>query len=86
MPELKRIGDIIIYLMFNDTVQHKIPHVHIFYGEYRASVSLEEEILAGQIPSRQLKIVQHWLNINYNKVLNAWTLASQNKHFEKIDT
>lgn len=43
MPELKRIGGIIIYLMFNDTVQHKIPHVHIFYGEYRASVSLEGE-------------------------------------------
>lgn len=30
MPELKRIGGIIIYLMFNDTVQHKIPHVHFF--------------------------------------------------------
>ena len=72
--------------MFNDTVQHKIPHVHIFYGEFRASISLEGNVLAGTIPSKQLKIVQHWLNINYSKVLNAWTLASQNKHFEKIDT
>lgn len=53
MPELKRIGGILIYLMYNDTKQHNMPHVHVLYGEFRASISLEGEILAGQIPSRQ---------------------------------
>ena len=86
MPELKRIGGILIYLMYNDTKQHNMPHVHVLYGEFRASISLEGNVLAGTIPSKQLKIVQHWLSINYNKVLNAWTLASQNKQYEKNDT
>lgn len=48
---------IIIKLLFNDTVQHNKPHVHVYYGEYQASVGIDGELLAGSLPVKQLKMV-----------------------------
>ena len=38
MPELSRFEGMVIKMLFNDTVQHNKPHVHVTYGEYKASV------------------------------------------------
>ena len=40
MPELSRFEGMVIKMLFNDTVQHNKPHVHVTYGEYKASVGL----------------------------------------------
>ena len=53
MPELKRFDGIVIYLMFNDIKHHNKPHVHVFYGEFRASVAIDGTLLAGEIPAKQ---------------------------------
>ncbi|MCQ2614105.1 MAG: DUF4160 domain-containing protein, partial [Treponemataceae bacterium] len=55
---------IVIYLLFNDTQHHNKPHVHVFYGEFRASVAIDGTILAGELPAKQLKSVQEWLKKN----------------------
>ena len=96
MPELKRFDGIVIYLMFNDIKHHNKPHVHVFYGEFRASVAIDGTILAGEMPAKQLKSVQNWLieseqviytlKRNEEKAYAAWNLAVQNKHFDKIDS
>ena len=86
MPELKRFDGIVIYLMFNDIKHHNKPHVHVFYGEFRASVAIDGTLLAGELPSKQLSAVQEWLKKNEEKALSAWNLAVQNKHFDKIDS
>lgn len=36
MPELSRFFGIIIRMMFSDIGQHKMPHIHVVYGEYEA--------------------------------------------------
>jgi len=36
MPELSRFEGIVIKMLFNDTVRHNKPHVHVSYGEYKA--------------------------------------------------
>ncbi|MCD8020979.1 MAG: DUF4160 domain-containing protein [Clostridiales bacterium] len=46
MPELSRFYGLIIKMLFNDTIQHNKPHVHVTYGEYKASVALDGELLA----------------------------------------
>ena len=86
MPELKRFDGIVIYLMFKDIKQHNKPHVHVFYGEFRASVGIDGTLLAGELPSKQFKAVQKWLKKNEEKAYAAWNLAVQDKHFDKIDT
>lgn len=60
MPELSRFAGIIIKMLFNDTVQHNKPHVHVYYGEYQASVGIDGELLAGSLPVKQLKMVVGW--------------------------
>ena len=73
-------------MMFNDIKHHNKPHVHVFYGEFRASVAIDDTLLAGSSPAKQLKAVQDWLKNNEEKAYAAWNLAVQNKHFDKIDS
>ena len=44
MPELSRFQGIVIKLLFNNTEQHNKPHVHVYYGEYRASARIDGEL------------------------------------------
>lgn len=41
MPELSRFAGIIIKMLYNDSVQHHKPHVHVYYGEYEASIGID---------------------------------------------
>lgn len=84
MPELCRFGGMVIVMLFKDTQQHNKPHVHVFYGEYEASVGLDGELLAGSLPIKQYKILVGWLLYNEEEVYKAWNLAVQGEHFDKI--
>lgn len=57
MPELCRFGGMIIYMLFKDTKPHNKPHVHVYYGEYEASIGIDGELLAGSLPAKQLKVI-----------------------------
>lgn len=84
MPELSRFGGMIIYMLFHDIGQHSKPHVHVYYGEYEAAIAIDGELLAGSLPRRQLKIVTGWLAFHEEEAYNAWNLAVQGEHFDKI--
>lgn len=84
MPELCRFGGMIIAMLFRDTGQHNKPHVHVYYGEYEASVGLDGELLAGSLPSKQYKILVGWLLYHEEAVYKAWNQAVQGEHFDKI--
>lgn len=84
MPELCRFGGMVIVMLFNDIKQHNKPHVHVYYGEYEASIGLDGELLAGSLPSKQYKILVGWLLYNEEEVYKAWNLAVQGEHFNKI--
>ena len=60
MPELSRFEGMVIKMLFNDTVQHNKPHIHVTYGEYKASVGIDGELLAGSLPQRQYKMLVGW--------------------------
>ena len=84
MPELSRFEGMVIKMLFNDTVQHNKPHVHVTYGEYKASVGIDGELLAGSLPVKQLKLVQAWAAIHEDELYAAWNNAVRNIPFEKI--
>lgn len=44
-------------MLFHDTKHHNKPHVHVYYGEYEASVGVDGELLAGSLPRKQMKII-----------------------------
>ena len=84
MPELSRFYGIIIKMLYNDTVQHNKPHVHVYYGEYSASISIDGELLSGSLPYKQLKIVVGWLALHEEEAYAAWNNAVRGKQFNKI--
>lgn len=85
MPELCRFAGIIIYMLFKDTKHHNKPHVHVYYGEYEASIGVDGELLAGSLPHKQFKIVVGWLALHEEEVYKAWNLAVQGEHFDRIE-
>ena len=84
MPELSRFFGIIITMYFNDTQQHHKPHIHAFYGDYEAVIGIDGELLTGSIPSKQYRMVNGWMAIHETELYEAWNMAVQNKHFNKI--
>ncbi len=84
MPELCRFGGMIIYMLFKDTKHHNKPHVHVYYGEYEASIGIDGELLAGSLPAKQLKVIVGWLAFHEEEAYAAWNQAVQGEHFNKI--
>lgn len=85
MPELSRFFGIVVKMIFNDSEQHHKPHVHVYYGEYEASVALDGEVLDGKLPIKQYRILSGWLALHEDELYDAWNKAVQSKPFEKIE-
>ena len=84
MPELSRFQGMIIYLLFRDNKEHNKPRVHVYYGEYKAAIGIDGELLAGKLPARQMKMVVGWLALHEEEAYAAWNLAVAGEHFNKI--
>ena len=85
MPELCRFYNIVIKMIFSDNVQHNKPHFHVYYAEHEASVGLDGELLAGNLPVKQLKLVQAWVVIHEDELYAAWNKAVKNEPIGKIE-
>lgn len=55
MPELSRFYGIVVKMLYLDDEKHHKPHVHVYYGEYEASVGIDGELLAGSLPGKQFE-------------------------------
>lgn len=84
MPELCRFGGMSIYMLFFDNKQHNKPHIHVYYGEYEASIGIDGELLAGSLPYKQLSIIVGWVAYHEEELYEAWNLAIKGEHFNKI--
>ncbi len=84
MPEISRFQGMVIKLIFLDNDKHHKPHVHVYYGEYEASVGLDGELLSGSIPLKKLKLLQAWMILHEDELYKAWNNAVQGLPFEDI--
>lgn len=84
LPEISRFQGMVIKLIFLDNDKHNKPHVHVYYGEYEASVGLDGELLSGSIPLKKLKLLQDWMILHEDELYKAWNNAVQGLPFEDI--
>ena len=68
-----------------DNNRHHKPHVHVFYGDFKASIAIDGELLAGKLPDKQLKILTVWLYIHEDELYAAWNNAVRGMQFDKIE-
>ena len=85
MPELCRFYGIIVKMIYNDNDRHHKPHVHVYYGEYEASVGLDGEVLDGSLPLKQYRMLSGWLALHEDELYRAWNLAVRGMKFDRIE-
>jgi hypothetical protein len=76
MPTISMFYGILVSIYYADTSRHHKPHIHVRYQGQKASVAIEDgAVLAGEIPLRQLRMVQVWVDIHKDELLADWELA-----------
>ena len=69
-----------------DNKKHSLPHIHAEYGEYEASIAIDDGfVLNGNLPAAKLKLVQAWIEIHREDLLVNWKLAVSGEPIYKID-
>ena len=61
---------IIIRMYLLVTQNHNLPHLHARFAEFEASIGLDDgEVLAGQIPRKQLRLVQARIELHRDELM-----------------
>ena len=86
MPTISMFYGILILMYFYDNKKHSRPHIHAEYGEFEASIAIDDgTVLSGNLPSSKLKLVQAWIEIHREDLLVDWKLAVAGEPVFKID-
>lgn len=85
MPTISQFYGIIISMFFNDNEQHHLPHIHVQYAENNATYDLEGKLLVGNIPNKQKKLVEAWIEIHKDELYKLWNLIQDGKETFKIE-
>ena len=86
MPTISMFFGIIISMYFEIKEKHHLPHIHVRYQGMQASISLVEgSLLAGDIPAKQLRMVQVWIDLHQEELMADWELAKQGEELFRID-
>lgn len=66
----------LIIRMYYAPKEHNPPHIHIYYQDFSATVNINSgEILNGNLPSKQLRLIAAWIEIHKEELLANWTLC-----------
>jgi hypothetical protein len=68
--------------MFID--DHNPPHLHIYYGDYVAVLTLDKKIIKGEMPASVVKKVSHWVDLHKAELLENWKQLMFGKDAEKV--
>lgn len=82
MPEISRFYGIIIYMYMNE---HNPPHIHVWYEDYKAIITIKDGIITGSLPRRALNLVYEWLDLHQDELLDNWKRLSNFESPVRID-
>ena len=58
-------------------MKHHSPHFHAYYQNGAAVFSIDPvELLAGELPRRQLRLVEAWAELHQDELISVWNLMS----------
>ena len=74
----------IVIRMYN-TGEHNPPHFHAYYQGTSGTFNFEGDMLEGNLPKRQQKIVSGWAALRSEDLKMNWELAMNHEPLVKID-
>jgi hypothetical protein len=86
MPTISMFYGNIIRMYFAPG-EHPSPHFHAYYAEYKAIIDIRTcDIIEGDLPSRQTKLVLAWAELHQDELLANWRLMMNGEEPFKIQT
>jgi hypothetical protein len=75
MPTLSMFFGIIIR-MYYATKEHNPLHIHVYYQDYKFIINIQTgELMNGELPSKQFKLVVAWIEIHKEELNADWQLC-----------
>lgn len=85
MPTISMFFGIIIRMYYGPK-EHNPPHIHAYYQDSTVTIRIEDcEVMQGKIPSKQLRLIQAWMEIHRDELLADWTLCQNGEKPFQID-
>ena len=85
MPTLSMFFGIVIR-MYLGKKEHNPPHFHTYYQGNKAVIDIKScELTDGNIPRRQVKLIEAWAELHRDELLADWELAQNGEIPFKID-
>jgi hypothetical protein len=86
MPVISMFYGLIVSMYYLDTKQHKLPHIHVRYGEEEGVYQIPEGILLeGRLPANKERLLLAWIEIHREDLMANWQLAISGVSIFKID-
>lgn len=86
MPTISMFYGILVSMYVLDTQKHHLPHIHVRYAEFKAVIQIPTgETLEGDLPGKQMKLVQAWVALHADELVADWELAAAGETPYKID-
>jgi hypothetical protein len=75
MPTISMFYGIIIRMYFAPG-EHRPPHFHVYYSEYKATVDIRNcELLTGHLLKKQARLVLAWAELHQDELMANWNLV-----------
>ena len=71
-------------MFFHDENKHHSKHIHVEYAGYDATFDLQGNILTGEIPRKQKKLVEAWIIIHREELEALWKSINEDGEYFKI--
>lgn len=81
MPAISMFYGIVIYMYYRD---HMPPHFHARYQGQEAVFSFDGDLMEGEFPARQKKLIAAWAVLNSEDLEANWELARNKQELFKI--
>lgn len=86
MPRISAFYGIVIWMYYEEGLQHHAPHVHAGYAGDRASIAIPTgELLGGTLPPKQLRRVRRWIEARQEALLENWDRATRHEELRWIE-
>lgn len=86
MPVISMFYGIIVLMYYFDNRKHHQPHIHVQYSDEEAVISIPDgSVIAGSLRTAKLKLVQAWVEIHQDELMENWELAISGQSMFKIE-
>lgn len=76
MPVISMFYGLIVSMYYLDIKKHKLPHIHVRYGEKEAVYQIPDgRLLEGSLPANKEKLLLAWIEIHKEDLMANWDLA-----------